>query len=114
MQLHCPFVRSDTVFDKNHLGAIEGNGVSPAGENVWNQKFTGDLAISREELWSMYVENLEYVLEHVEELLDAVPGKTVITSDHGNYVGERTSLIPIREYGHPEDYTTTLLFAFRG
>jgi hypothetical protein len=28
-------------------------------------------------------------------------GKTVVTSDHGNYVGERASPIPIQEYGHP-------------
>jgi len=26
-------------------------------------------------------------------------GKTVITSDHGNYIGERPSPIPIQEYG---------------
>lgn len=28
-------------------------------------------------------------------------GKTVVTADHGNYVGERASPIPIREWGHP-------------
>jgi hypothetical protein len=30
-----------------------------------------------------------------------ISGKVVVTSDHGNYVGERASPIPIREYGHP-------------
>lgn len=101
MQPHYPFVRSDTEFDKKHLSTIEGNGDSPIGENVWNQKFTGDLGISCGDLWTMYIDNLEYVLEHVRELLNSVPGKTVVTSDHGNYVGERASPIPIREYGHP-------------
>lgn len=33
--------------------------------------------------WDEYDENLEYVLEYVEELLDSLPGKTVITGDHG-------------------------------
>ena len=59
------------------------------------------LELERDELWSIYVENLEYALEHVAELLEALSGKTVVTSDHGNYVGERASPIPIREYGHP-------------
>jgi hypothetical protein len=63
--------------------------------------FNGDLDLSRDELWSIYVENLEYVLDHVAELLQELSGKTVITSDHGNYVGERASPIPIRGYGHP-------------
>ena len=101
MQPHYPFVPAETDFDKDHLQQIDGDSDGPTGENVWNQKFTGDLNISRDDLWSIYVENLEYALEHVAELLEALSGKTVVTSDHGNYVGERASPIPIREYGHP-------------
>jgi hypothetical protein len=101
MQPHCPFVPAETGFDKDHLRQIDGDSDGPTGENVWNQKFTSDLDISRDDLWSIYVENLEYALEHVAELLEALSGKTVVTSDHGNYVGERASPIPIREYGHP-------------
>lgn len=101
MQPHYPFVPSETEFDKNHLQGIDDDGSDPAGENVWNQKFMGCLDISRNELWSMYVENLDYALDSVERLLDSISGKTVVTGDHGNYVGERASPIPIREYGHP-------------
>lgn len=101
MQPHYPFVPADTDFDKEHLSSIEGGDDAATGENVWNQKFTGELDLSRRELWDLYTANLEYVLEHVEGLLSEVPGKTVITSDHGNYVGERASPIPIQEYGHP-------------
>ena len=101
MQPHYPFVPAETDFDKDHLQQIDGDSDGPTGENVWNQKFTGDLNISRDDLWSIYIENLEYALEHVAELLEALSGKTVVTSDHGNYVGERASPIPIREYGHP-------------
>jgi len=101
MQPHYPFVPSDTDFDKDHLASIENGKDDATGENVWAQKFTGELDQSRSELWDVYTANLEYVLEHVEDLLAEVPGKTVITSDHGNYVGERASPIPIREYGHP-------------
>lgn len=101
MQPHYPFVPADTDFDKEHLQQINGEGDGPTGENVWNQKFNGELDISREELWSIYTDNLKYVLEHVEELLANISGKTAVTGDHGNYVGERASPIPIREYGHP-------------
>lgn len=101
MQPHYPFVPSDTEFDKDHLASIESGEDDATGENVWAQKFTGKLDESRSELWEVYNANLEYVLKHVENLLSEVPGKIVITSDHGNYVGERASPIPIREYGHP-------------
>ncbi|KZN24817.1 hypothetical protein A4G99_10855 [Haladaptatus sp. R4] len=48
-----------------------------------------------------YAENLDIVLPHVERLLNELPGKTTITSDHGNLIGERTYPIPVRTYGHP-------------
>jgi hypothetical protein len=101
MQPHYPFVPSATKFDKDHLSSIDSEDASADGENVWGQKFTGQLAISDDELWSMYTENLRYVLDHVEDFFDAVEGKVIVTSDHGNYVGERASPLPIREYGHP-------------
>lgn len=44
--------------------------------------------ITESELRQIYVENLEIVLEHVEELLEEVEGKVVITSDHGEHLGE--------------------------
>jgi hypothetical protein len=101
MQPHYPFVPSDTTADKEHLRQIGGDSDGPSEENIWGQMFNGSLNFSREDLWSIYVENLEYVLEYVEVLLKNLSGKTVVTSDHGNYVGERASPIPIREYGHP-------------
>ncbi|OYR42853.1 hypothetical protein [Halorubrum sp. Hd13] len=101
MQPHYPFVSSDTEFDKEHLASIESGEDEATGENVWAQKFTGELDQTRSELWDVYTANLEYVLKHVEDLLTEILGKTVITSDHGNYVGEHASPIPIREYGHP-------------
>jgi len=101
MQPHYPFVTSDTDFDKEHLSSIDDEDAVSKGESVWGQKFRGQLSVSDEELWSIYVENLDYVLEHVDTLLDTIKGKVVVTSDHGNYVGERASPVPIREYGHP-------------
>lgn len=110
MQPHYPFVQSDTTFDKEHLSSISNSTSESTGENVWGQKFAGELSISSERLWSMYVDNLKYVLEHVEGLLNELAGKSVVTSDHGNYVGERASPLPIHEYGHPRGlYDDTLV-----
>jgi hypothetical protein len=49
-----------------------------------------------------YRENLELVLPHARRLAEHLPGRTVITSDHGESIGERISpLLPLRVYGHP-------------
>lgn len=101
LQPHYPFVSSETTFDKDHISEFDSEGNVPQGENVWSQKLSGQLSVPREALWSMYVDNLEYVLKHVETLFESVRGKIVVTADHGNYVGERARPIPIREYGHP-------------
>lgn len=55
----------------------------------------------REVVREAYRENLKIVLEHVEELLSTLDGKSVISSDHGNMLGERFWPIPVRGYGHP-------------
>ena len=52
-------------------------------------------------LRTAYRENLQLVLDDVNTLLDAVDGKTVVTADHGELLGERHLTLPFREYGHP-------------
>ena len=47
-----------------------------------------------------YMENLELVLDEVDELLDAFQGKTVITADHGELLGERLPVMPVKDYDH--------------
>jgi hypothetical protein len=56
--------------------------------------------LSRRELRSYYRENLELVLEEVAALGDELRGKTVVTADHGEMLGERLFGSPIREFGH--------------
>jgi hypothetical protein len=48
-----------------------------------------------------YRENVDLVLDEAERLLDALPGKTVVSADHGELLGERLSPVPLRAYGHP-------------
>lgn len=57
-----------------------------------------------DEVRAAYRANLRLVLEHVEELLESIEGKVVVTADHGQILGERTRPIPVRVYGHPARY----------
>jgi len=56
----------------------------------------------RATLREAYRENLEIVLTEVERLLDSLTGRTVVTADHGEMLGERHRFVPIRDYGHHE------------
>ncbi|MGQ4891986.1 MAG: hypothetical protein ACP6IP_05805 [Candidatus Njordarchaeia archaeon] len=66
---------------------------------VFHQGFF--LELSPKELKKYYMDNLHYVLDYVEKLVDILPGKVVVTSDHGEAFGEKVSkILPIRVYGH--------------
>jgi hypothetical protein len=104
IQPHYPFIGSQTEFDKRQLVDTDGR-----ERNVWYQLMTGTLDVDRETIWQLYANNLERVLPHVEELLTTVEGRTVVTADHGNMVGERAFPFPIREWGHPRGIYTEQL-----
>lgn len=57
--------------------------------------------VSHDQWWQGYIETFEIVHRSIQDLLPDIDGKTVITSDHGNLMGELTSPIPIPYYGHP-------------
>lgn len=106
VQPHYPFIDSGTDFDKRHLAA----NANKNGENVWGQLITGALDSDPEDIWPPYVANLERTLPHVRELLETIEGRTVVTADHGNMLGERSFPLPIIEWGHPRGtYTEQLV-----
>lgn len=55
--------------------------------------------ISKKELSEVYVENLLIVLDYVKKYSESVSGKTVISSDHGEMLGE-SSILHGDLYGH--------------
>jgi len=70
----------------------------------------GDISIDDAIIRDAYRENLNRVLPAVEELLQTLTGKTIVTADHGEMLGERSCPIPIRYYGHiPKLYTEELI-----
>lgn len=64
--------------------------------NVWEALRQG--AYTRERVWQAYSENLQLTLPAIKEILEKLPGKTVVTSDHGNVFGQFSEFGVI---GHP-------------
>lgn len=69
--------------------------------NPLSERFHGKIDTSIQKLRELYTENLRLALGEIEPLLTDLPGRTVITADHGMLLGERERPIPIRSFGHP-------------
>lgn len=98
LQPHYPFLgEQGQEFHKVH-----GHKRGRKADNVWVQLAEGE--VDRDTVKEAYWENLEVTLPYVENIIDAVEGKTVITSDHGNALGEQGL------YGHayPGIFTRSL------
>jgi len=50
-----------------------------------------------------YCENHEIIIDVIKNLLRDLDESIAITADHGNLIGERGPLIPMKMYGHPCD-----------
>lgn len=99
MQPHYPFLgpSSEEHFDKKSLA-------------FWIDIMTGEQEISDDLLWSAFCETLDVSIPDIQCIVTKLDGKTVISSDHGQMVGERARPFPIREYGHPHNiYTSELV-----
>jgi hypothetical protein len=102
MQPHYPFRNSP--FDSGSLITDEDE------KFFWHRLVTGELQLNPSEIWDAYVDNLDWVLEEIQDLLPDLDGKVILTSDHGNMIGENSSPVPTVEYGHPPGvYTRELV-----
>jgi hypothetical protein len=57
--------------------------------------------VDRETVGQAYADNLGPALDAALALAGDVPGRMVLTADHGNLLGERAWPVPVRAYGHP-------------
>lgn len=101
MQPHLPFIGEEGLALRERVGQ----------RNAWIPFRNGRRPISIDELWTGYNENLDIAFEYVSELLDEINGRVVLSSDHGNMVGERQGPIPTKQmFGHPWGvYTSELV-----
>lgn len=60
----------------------------------------GEVEISDSDLRRAYVETLNSVIPLVYDVLDEFAGRTVVSADHGELLGDWVSPIPMRDYGH--------------
>lgn len=91
MQPHYPFLPSNSE-DVEEM---------KLSDHFWHMKMRGKSDTDKEQIWEMYRGNLDVAVPEVKRLLGGIKGLTVVTSDHGNFVGENSSPIPVREWGHP-------------
>lgn len=96
LQPHYPFIDADMEFDRGHVDETGDEDV------FWLRLTDGRLDVDPSTIWDAYARNLDRALPHVESLLSALEGRTVVTSDHGNMIGERAFPLPMRIWGHPK------------
>jgi hypothetical protein len=83
---HSPFLHCPGRYDST--GREEG-----ASQNIWRGLQSGKF--DRDDIWRDYGQNLSFGLDEVETIVREVSGRVVVTSDHGNALGEWGL------YGHP-------------
>ncbi|SDZ98389.1 hypothetical protein SAMN04488065_1550 [Haloplanus vescus] len=94
MQPHEPFLSSPELGGSDTVERKTGQGSYDEFQSVWSRLENGEIA--KEIVWKHYRENLRKVLRNIEILVNNVEAdKLVITSDHGNALGEWN------QYGHP-------------
>lgn len=87
MQPHFPFVQDPLSNGIVEFGKTE--------KDAWT--LVRQENIDYNDVWGRYCDNLRYVLDSVEVLLKSIDAdEVVITSDHGNFIGEYGL------YGHPQ------------
>jgi len=101
VQPHVPFIgdkgRENFPILVNESNSSDWN----AARKFWPSIRRNKRNYTRDSLLEAYTENIEITIQEVVSTLQLINGKSVITSDHGQLLGERITPIPIREYGHP-------------
>ncbi len=102
MQPHYPFIGSGQQLNTGRLRKGQ-------GADVWGLLRRNGLDVEPQQVMDAIRDNLQAVLPVVESLMTEIKGHTVVTSDHGNMVGESSRPIPMQEWGHPPGIYTDQL-----
>lgn len=97
IQPHYPFVNSDISIGRKQL-ADE----NPNEDQIWMTLMKENNPGLEASVIKAYKNNFKLVLPYVEKLIKKSVGKVVVTSDHGNLLGERAYPVPVKEWGHPD------------
>lgn len=105
MQPHYPFLgeQGRRIESGGVTGHNVGDGKTDSSPpSIWHLLDTGQASVGIDTVRDAYIENFRLVQEYAKELLDELDGKSVITADHGNLLGERLWPVPVRKFGHPK------------
>ncbi len=110
MQPHAPWIgdKGKQFIEDNGLRGANSKYPDEQTIDTYSAVFHNLIDCTDEELVEIYDENLEVVMECVKDLLSKIDGKTVLSADHGEMLGETSHPIPISCYGHPEVPTDEL------
>lgn len=99
MQPYSPFIGliGDSIDHQGHKNQIE----TPTDTFplIWQQLRTGKIDIGVKQVQAAYIENLDITMVYLQKLLDSLTGRSVVTSVHGTFIGDRMTPIPVREFG---------------
>jgi len=104
VQPHAPFIGEKRLGDRKMSAIREealGDEINPKERKATPFELLARGEISREQVWEAYLSNLRHALPYVDNLLHELRGLNVVTSDHGNAIGEFAKPFPLRVYGHP-------------
>lgn len=106
MQPHRPYLgpTADELRERVNLNGYRNQG---DGLQIWGA--VKEKKVTPTEVRRAYGESLDIVLEEVESLVESLGGKTVVTADHGEMLGERVSSLTTDIWGHSEGFSTRLL-----
>jgi hypothetical protein len=109
LQPHEPFITecegsNEYTADPN---AVFDEGTELTEKNTWHDLYAGNISV--DQVKSAYARTLELVWKRTRELVEELPGRTVVTADHGNMWGELGFPIPVPIYAHPTQMRSSAL-----
>jgi hypothetical protein len=90
MQPHAPFINNPSI----HSGYNPQRWGATKEPDIWNRIRREE--VGRQTVWKAYRENLQIALNSVQDLMNNIDGKMVISADHGNALGDHGI------WGHPD------------
>ncbi|MFC6835159.1 hypothetical protein [Halomarina ordinaria] len=101
VQPHAPFYPASLGVDDSAAAWAPGGGEGAHPDATTPWKALRDGTTTFDAVWEGYAATLSAGLEAALALVDDLPGRTVLTSDHGNLYGQRVWPLGRPVYGHP-------------
>lgn len=101
---HEPYVdeTGDILIQINRF-ALDGERKHPdTFADIVHRNSNRDKYVDKQAIARAYKSSVHFILGHVSDLLDELNGRTVVTADHGELLGERLWPTPFVGFGHPE------------